>query len=175
MTNVLMNGERNKYSFSSLHLESAATAPATINVSTSSTSTPTHIVDSQRKLRQWLEQVEQSLLNDKVRIVDLQAIDAKKKIYKDLLDQTLEQEHLMEQVTLSAREFYSRTTIDNSRRVQEELTNYQDRLYDVKMFLSERLAKYNRLDKTLSEFEVRNKPRRMIETIRCSSREVLKK
>lgn len=149
-----MNGERIHFSS---HLESAATAPATINISTSSTSIPSHLVDSQRKLRQWLEQVEQSLLNDKVRIVDLQAIDAKKKIYKDLLDQTLEQEHLMEQVNLTAREFYSRTTIDNTRRVQEELTNYQDRLYDVKMFLSERLAKYNRLDKTLSEFEVRNK------------------
>ena len=175
MTNVLMNGEINKYSFPLVHLESAATSPATTNVSASSTSIPTHIVDSQRKLRQWLEQVEQSLLNDKVRIVDLQAIDAKKKIYKDLLDQTLEQEHLMEQVSITAREFYSRTTIDNSRRVQEELTNYQDRLYDVKMFLSERLAKYNRLDKTLSEFEVRSTTRRTIEKIRCSSREVLKK
>jgi len=118
-------------------------------------SLPTSFTDTQRKLRLWLEQVEQSLLNDKVRVVDLQAIDAKKKIYKDLLDQTLEQEHFMEQLNVTAREYYPKLTIDISRRLQEELKNYQDRLYDVKMFLSERLAKYNRVDKTLSDFEVR--------------------
>ena len=99
-------------------------------------------------------------MNDKVRILDLQAIDAKKKVYKDLLDQTLEQEQSMQELTLQTREFYSRTTVDVSRRLQEELTNYQDRLYDVKMFLSERLAKYNRLDKTLSDFEVRRTMRK---------------
>ena len=93
-------------------------------------------------------------MNDKVRVVDLQAIDAKKKMYKELLDQTLEQEHLMEQLNVTAREYYPKLAIDTSRRLQEELTNYQDRLYDVKMFLSERLAKYNRVDKTLSDFEV---------------------
>ncbi|CAF5085915.1 unnamed protein product, partial [Rotaria sp. Silwood1] len=120
---------------------------------TSSSTLPTHFTDIQRKLRQWLEQVEQSLLNDKVRFGDLQAIDAKKKIYKDLLDQTLEQEHTMEELNVIAREYYSKLSIDISRRLQEELTNYQDRLYDVKMFLSERLAKYNRADKTLSDFE----------------------
>ena len=127
------------------------------NASTSGslTSLPTNFTDTQRKLRQWLEKVEQSLLNDKVRVVDLQAIDAKKKIYKDLLDQTLEQEHFMEQLNATAREYYPKLTSDISRRLQEELKNYQDRLYDVKMFLSERLAKYNRVDKTLSDFEVR--------------------
>jgi len=93
-------------------------------------------------------------LNDKVQTIDLKAIDAKKKVYKNLLDQTLEQEHNMEQLNSQARESYTKSSIEQSRRLQEELTNYQDRLYDVKMFLSERLAKYNRLDKTLSEFEV---------------------
>jgi hypothetical protein len=118
------------------------------------TSLPTTFTDNQRKLRIWLEQVEQSLLNDKVRVVDLQTIDGKKKMYKDLLDQTYEQEHLMEQLNINAKESYPKLTVDISRRLQEELTNYQDRLYDVKMFLSERLAKYNRVDKTLSDFEV---------------------
>ncbi len=84
----------------------------------------------------------------------MKAIDAKKKVYKDLLDQTLEQEHTMEQLNINAKEFSSKLTIDLNRRLQEELTNYRDRLYDVKMFLSERLAKYNRADKTLSDFEV---------------------
>jgi hypothetical protein len=75
-------------------------------------------------------------------------------VYKDLLDQTLEQEHVMEELNNTAKEYYPKLTIDISRRLQEELKNYQDRLYDVKMFLSERLAKYNRVDKTLSDFEV---------------------
>ena len=117
-------------------------------------SLPASFNDIQRKLRQWLEQVEQSLLTDTVRIVDLQAIDVKKRMYKDLLDQTFEQEHHMEQLHIISREYYTKLTIDTSRRLQEELTNYKDRLDDVKMFLSERLAKYNRVDKTLSEFEV---------------------
>ncbi|CAF3672349.1 unnamed protein product [Rotaria sordida] len=116
-------------------------------------SLPMNFNDTQRKLRQWLEQIEQTLLNDKVRFGDLQAIDAKKKIYKDLLDQTLEREHIMEELNVIARESYSKLPIDISRRLQEELTNYQDRLYDIKMFLSERLAKYNRVDKTLADFE----------------------
>lgn len=101
-------------------------------------------------------------MNDKVQIVDLKAIDAKKKFYKNLLDQTLEQEHVMEQLNAQAREFYTKSSIDQSRRLQEELNNYQDRLYDAKMFLSERLAKYNRLDKTLSEFEVKQNTRKFV-------------
>ena len=48
------------------------------NVSASTTFT-----DIQRKLRIWLEETEQSLLNDKVQIIDLKAIDAKKKFYKN--------------------------------------------------------------------------------------------
>ncbi|CAF3232841.1 unnamed protein product [Rotaria sp. Silwood2] len=119
----------------------------------SNVSLPTNFIDAQRKLRQWLEQTEQALLNDKVRFGDLQTINAKKKIYKDLFDQTVEQEHIMEELNVIAREYYSKLSIDISRRLQEELTNYQDRLYDVKMFLSERLAKYNQADKTLSDFE----------------------
>jgi len=116
---------------------------------------PSTFTDIQHKLRLWLEHVEQSLLNDKVRIVDIHAINAKKKAYKDLLDQTFEQEHNLESLNEIVREYYSKLTADVSRRLQGELTNYQERLYDVKMFLSERLAKYNRLDKTLSDFEVR--------------------
>jgi hypothetical protein len=102
-----------------------------------------------------LEHVEQSLLNDKIRIVDIHSINVKKKVYKDLLDQTFEQEHNLETLNELTREYSSKLTIDISRRLQQEITNYQDRLYDVKMFLSDRLAKYNRLDKTLTDFEVK--------------------
>ena len=117
---------------------------------------PSTFTDIQNKLRLWLEHVEQSLLNDRVRIVDIHAINTKKKAYKDLLDQTFEQEHNLESLHEEiAREYYSKLTVDVSRRLQGELNNYQERLYDVKMFLSERLAKYSRLDKTLSDFEVR--------------------
>ncbi|CAF1402030.1 unnamed protein product [Adineta steineri] len=126
---------------------------ANLSTSNSLSSLPTNFMDTQHNLRQWLEGVEQSLLTDKVRVVDLQAIGAKKKIYKDLLDQTLEQEISMEQLNMTARDHYPKLAVDTSRRLQEELKNYQDRLYDVKMFLSERLAKYNRVDKTLSDFE----------------------
>jgi hypothetical protein len=60
----------------------------------------------------------------------------------------------MEELNVNARELHPKLTVDVSRRLQEELKNYQDRLYDVKMFLSERLTKYNRVGKTLSDFEV---------------------
>ncbi|CAF1590315.1 unnamed protein product, partial [Adineta ricciae] len=93
------------------------------------------------------------LLNDKVRILDIHATNTKKKAYKDLLDQTFEQEHNLEILNDTARDYYPKLSFDVSRRLQGELTNYQERLYDIKMFLSERLAKYNRLDKTLSDFE----------------------
>ncbi|CAF3702214.1 unnamed protein product [Rotaria socialis] len=116
-------------------------------------SLPPNFLETQRKLRQWLEEIEQKLLNDKVRICDLQVIDAKKKMYKDLLDQTLERERTMEELNLNAREQYTKVPADAARRLQEELNNYQDRLYDVKMFLTERLTKYSRVDKTLTDFE----------------------
>ena len=116
---------------------------------------PTVFTDTQQKLRAWLEYVEQSLLKDKIRISDINSILSKKKIYKDLLDQTFEQEHNLEVLNEIAREYYSKVTIDVSRHIQSELTNYHDRLSDVKMFLSECLTKYNRLEKTLTEFEVK--------------------
>jgi hypothetical protein len=81
----------------------------------------------------------------------------KKKVYKDLLDQTFEQEHNLETLNEMSREYYSKLTLDVSRRLQQELTNYQDRLHDIKMFLSDRLAKYNRVEKTLTDFEVKKK------------------
>ena len=112
------------------------------------------MIGAQTKVRQWLEQVEQSLLNDKVRLSDTQAINSKKKIYKDLLNQTLEQEHIMEELNIKAKDNSLQLGIDVNRRLQEELTNYQDRLYDIKTFLSERLAKCNRIEKTLNDFEV---------------------
>ena len=116
---------------------------------------PTIFTDTQRTLRLWLEHVEQSLLNDKIRFVDIHSINAKKKVYKDLLDQTFEQEHNLETLNEIAREWFSKLTIDVSRRLQQEITNYQDRLSYVKMFLSDRLAKYSRLEKTLTDFEVK--------------------
>ncbi|CAF1587705.1 unnamed protein product [Rotaria magnacalcarata] len=116
-------------------------------------SLPPNFLETQRKLRQWLEEIEQKLLNDKVRICDLQVIDAKKKMYKDLLEQTLERERTMEELNINAREQYTKLPVDAARRLQEELNNYQDRLYDVKMFLTERLTKYSRVDKTLTDFE----------------------
>lgn len=112
--------------------------------------------DTQRTLRLWLEHVEQSLLNDKIRIVDIHSITSKKKVYKDLLDQTFEQERNLETLNELARESYSKLTIDVSRRLQQELINYKDRLLDIKMFLTDRLAKYNRYEKTLTEFEVKD-------------------
>ncbi|CAF1053595.1 unnamed protein product, partial [Didymodactylos carnosus] len=75
----------------------------------------------------------------------------------DLLDQTFEQERTMEYLNSVANEYFGKLTHDISRGLQIELENFQDRLYDVKMFLSERLTKYNRLHKTLSDFEVRFK------------------
>lgn len=128
---------------------------STNTVVTNGSTIPSTFMDAQRKLRQWLEQIEQQLLNDTVRISDLQIIDQRKKVYKELMDQTLEQERVMEDLNLHAREYYVKLPVDAARRLQEELVNYQDRLYDVKMFLTERLAKYNRADKMLSEFEVR--------------------
>jgi hypothetical protein len=88
-----------------LHTDQVGSSTAS---SSSLTSLPTTFTDNQRKLRIWLEQVEQSLLNDKVRVVDLQTIDGKKKMYKDLLDQTYEQEHLMEQLNINAKESYKK-------------------------------------------------------------------
>ena len=116
--------------------------------------------DTQRTLRLWLEHVEQSLLNDKIRIVDIHSITIKKKVYKDLLDQTFEQERNLETLNELARESYSKLTIDVSRRLQQELINYKDRLLDIKMFLTDRLAKYHRYEKTLTEFEVKELPER---------------
>ncbi len=126
---------------------------------------PSIFTDTQRTLRLWLEHVEQSLLNDKIRIVDIHSITIKKKVYKDLLDQTFEQERNLETLNEITRESYSKLTIDVSRRLQQELTNYQDRLLDIKMFLSDRLAKYNRFEKTLTDFEVKTNSRMKVKII----------
>lgn len=88
--------------------------------------------------------------------MDIHSITSKKKVYKDLLDQTFEQERNLETLNELARESYSKLTIDVSRRLQQELINYKDRLLDIKMFLTDRLAKYNRYEKTLTEFEVKD-------------------
>ena len=116
---------------------------------------PSIFADTQRKLRLWLEYVEQSLLNDKVRIIDIHTVVSKKKVYKDLLDQTFEQEHNLESLRKMANDYYSKLNPDVSRRLQDELNNYGDRLNDIKMFLSERIAKYTNFDKTLNDFEVK--------------------
>ncbi|CAM2708186.1 unnamed protein product [Rotaria socialis] len=116
-------------------------------------SLPSIFTDTHCKLRVWLEYVEQSLLTDKIRISDLHAINAKKKVYKELLEQTFEQERNLESLNKIATEHYSKLTIDITRRVQEELINYRDRLNDLKMFLSDRLTKCNNLDKILNDFE----------------------
>lgn len=89
-----------------------------------------------------------------MRLTDAQAIQNRKKNYKDLLEQTLDQEQRLENLNKMMNEFNNQLTVDSHRRLQEELTNYSDRLYDVKMFLSERLTKCNRLDQTLAEFQV---------------------
>ncbi|CAF4303405.1 unnamed protein product, partial [Rotaria magnacalcarata] len=116
-------------------------------------SLPSIFTDTQCKLRVWLEYVERSLLTDKLRITDLHAINTKKKVYKDLLEQTFEQERNLESLNKIATEHYSKLTIDITRRVQEELINYRDRLNDIKMFLSDRLTKCTNLDQTLNDFE----------------------
>ncbi|CAF3430971.1 unnamed protein product [Rotaria sp. Silwood1] len=114
---------------------------------------PTIFTDTQRKLRIWLEYVEPQLVHDKARVINIHAINMKKKVYKDLLDQTFEQEHHLESLNKIANEYYSKLTIDVSRRLEEELINYRDRLNDIKMFLSDRLTKSTNLDKTLNDFE----------------------
>lgn len=115
---------------------------------------PSIYTDTERKLHLWLEHVEQSLLNDKIRIVDIHSINVKRKVYKDLLDQTFEQERNLETLNEIVREYSSKLNVDVTQRLQHELTNYQDRLLDIKMFLSDRIAIYNRLDKTLTDFQV---------------------
>ncbi|CAF3003132.1 unnamed protein product [Rotaria sp. Silwood2] len=114
---------------------------------------PTIYTDIQRKLRVWLEYVEPSLLYDKTRVTDIHSINMKKKVYKDLLDQTFEQEHNLESLNKIANEYYSKLTIEVTRLLKEELNNYRDRLNDIKMFLSERLTKSSNLDKALNDFE----------------------
>ncbi len=146
-TNLIWNQIKRKLSFL-FYLEQKLSGTGDLSL------LPTVFTDTQRTLRLWLEHVEQSLLNDKIRIVDIHSIVSKKKVYKDLLDQTFEQEHNLETLNEIAREYFSKLTSDVSRRLQEEITNYQDRLYDVKMFLSDRLAKYTRLEKTFTDFEV---------------------
>ena len=134
-----------------LSLEHLASSSPTLSTSNS---LPSAFTDAQRTLRKWLEDTEQSLLNDQVRFADLPSINSKKKIYKDLLDQTLDYEHLMEFLNGTVRDYQVKLTVESHRRLQEELTNYKDRLYDVKMFLTERLTKYNRIDQTLTKFQV---------------------
>lgn len=94
-------------------------------------------------------------MGDKIRICDSHTINTKKKVYKDLLEQTCEQERNLETLNKIANEYYSKLTIEVTRRVQDELINYRDRLNDIKMFLSERLAKCHSVEKKLNEFEVR--------------------
>ena len=116
---------------------------------------PSTFTDIHRKLRLWLEHIEQSLLNDKLRIVDSHAINVKKRIYQDLLDQTFEHEHHLESLNEMAREHYRTLSAEQSRQLQEELIGYRHRLHDVKMFLSRRLTDCSRVEKTLGDFEVR--------------------
>lgn len=66
----------------------------------------------------------------------------------------MDYEHLMEFLNGTVRDYQVKLTVESHRRLQEELTNYKDRLYDVKMFLTERLTKYNRIDQTLTKFQV---------------------
>lgn len=115
---------------------------------------PSTFTDTHRKLRLWLEHVEQSLLNDKLRVVDLNAINAKRRVYKDLFDQTLEQERNLVILNEATRDFTSKLSVEHFRHLQEELINYENRLNDIKMFLSNALAKCSRFEQTLSEFEV---------------------
>jgi hypothetical protein len=110
--------------------------------------------DTQRKLRLWLEHVEPPLLNDKLRLHDLNAINAKKRVYQDLFDQTLEQERHLESLNYLARDYYTKLTAEHGRHLQEELLDYQHRLNDIKMFLSNILPKCARFERTLTDFEV---------------------
>lgn len=75
-------------------------------------------------------------------------------MYRELLDQTFEQEHNLKSLNRIASEYYSKLNVEATRRLQDELVNYRDRLNDIKMFLTERLARTNNLEKSLNEFEV---------------------
>ena len=111
--------------------------------------------DTLRKLRLWLEHVEQSLSNDKLRLVDLNAINTKRRIYKDLFDQSNEQEHHLQTLKEQTRDYISKLSLEHSRHLQDDLLSYQQRLDDVKMFLSNALTKCHRFEKTLTDFEVK--------------------
>ncbi|CAF0755155.1 unnamed protein product, partial [Didymodactylos carnosus] len=119
----------------------------------SATQLPQLFIEQQKKIREWLQHVEQLLLTDKIQKCDNQAIEQKKIFYKDLLDQTFEQERTMEYLNTTANEYYEKLPYDIRRELQVELQNFQYRLYDIKTFLSERLTKYNKLHKMLSDFE----------------------
>lgn len=111
--------------------------------------------DTQRKLRLWLEHVEKSISNDKLRLLDLNAINAKRRYYKDLLDQANEHERNLETLREQAREFYTKLSVEHNRQLRDDLLDYHNRLQDVKMFLSNSLTKCHRFEKTLTDFEVR--------------------
>lgn len=111
--------------------------------------------DTQRKLRLWLEHVEQSINNDKLRLLDLNAINAKRRVYKDLFDQANEHEHNLESLRDQSRDFYTKLTVEQNRHLQDDLLDYQHRLNEVKIFLSNALTKCHRFEKTLTDFEVK--------------------
>ena len=102
----------------------------------------------------WIEHVEKSLSSEKLRLVDTNAINKKRRFYKDLLDQTLEQEHHLESLNTLSRDYTSKLTYDQNRHLQDELLHYRHRLNDIKMFLSDALTKYQRYENCLTEFEV---------------------
>jgi len=126
--------------------------PSTTMTSYSSQLSST-FTDTQRKLRLWLEHVEQSINNDKLRLLDLNAINAKRRVYKDLFDQANEHEHNLESLRDLSRDFYTKLTVEQNRHLQDDLLDYQHRLNEVKIFLSNALTKCHRFEKTLTDFE----------------------
>lgn len=126
--------------------------PSTTMTSYSSQLSST-FTDTQRKLRLWLEHVEKSINNDKLRLLDLNAINAKRRHYKDFLDQANEHERNLESLREQAREFYTKLSVEHNRQLRDDLLDYHNRLQDVKMFLSNSLTKCHRFEKTLTDFQ----------------------
>lgn len=103
-----------------------------------------------------MEHVENSLLCEKFRPKDIASINTKRRVYKELLDQTMQQEHHLQSLNELARDYTTKLTYEQNRHLKDELINYGHRLNDIKMFLTNALTRCNGLEKSMTDFEVKH-------------------